>query len=545
MSANPILEFSQFTLETLHLSQNSAEQGIQKTVLHELSCCFYPKDLVAIVGASGSGKSLCCKLVAGITSALSESLCFTPESSLKVFLKDQEFPIPLQGDPYPLELKQQIGFLFQHYALFEDLSVEENILIGRDQSEFFCHHPEEWKLWYPQVLKKLGIDRFLEVPVSNLSGGQKQRVALARVLASRPTIIFYDEPTSGLDPHIASEVSTLIREVHEDPAFGIQLTILITHDYTHLLPIARRVFLINVQQKMEEKSVPIQVEEIRLLLERGAGSHKIEVPREKVLRHHRHIEESFFNNEGLRLFRLPFQFREHFQRNRRWQKKWFFKLIRELWWSAWLLIVASGLLIGGLISYFSLTSAFTGKAGVIQPILMEQLTASLGLILWTALSPLFAALFLALRSGASLVGYLGNLKTSGQIEAFTALGIQPIFLMFPPLLVAFAIGIPLWTLLHFTGASVASLFTTLATQPTTTRYFWMEWYFYRITPLPFFWVFLKGAIAGIGIAGISYFKGIRVRNATEINKAIQDTIFYSILYILLTFFILLVLEQKL
>ncbi|MEK7485528.1 MAG: ABC transporter permease, partial [Planctomycetota bacterium] len=299
--------------------------------------------------------------------------------------------------------------------------------------------------------------------------------------------------------------------------------------------------LLNVNQEIEEKTH--QLADIRQSLEKGIPEPQ-KLPREEVLHHQKLHKEYLFNQQVNQVLRLPFQLLPHFRKNAYWHFKWFRKFLNELLFRAGILIFASGILIGGLISYFSLTSAFSGKAGLIQPILLEQLVSSLGLILWMALSPLFTALFLALRSGASIVGYLGNLKSSSQIDAFSALHIQPVFLLFPGIFVAFTLGIPLMTFLHFFGASLASLFVTLATQPNTTRYFWWEWYFSRITPIPLFWVFLKGTLSGLGVSIICYRLGIKASNATEANRAIQNTIFYSILYILLSFFILLVLEQR-
>lgn len=542
-SRQEIIVFSQFTMESWDIDAET-QQGRKKNLLRNISLTLYEKELVALLGPSGSGKSLISKILAGIVPAGSPSLYFTKDSKLQIKIApDQDFcDISLGTFSYPKEaLQGSIGFLFQNYSLFEDLSVEENICIGRDQSDFFRENPDRWNEWYQEVLEKLAIGRFLKTPVEKLSGGQKQRVALARVLASRPKIIFYDEPTSGLDPHIAKEVSQLIQAVHNDSSFGVLLSVVITHDYQNLLPIANRVLLLNVRQEIDDKTG--HLEDLHLSLEQGVPPPQI-FPAEEVLHHHKRREEALFNQHIDEVLRLPFQIFPHFRKNARWHWKWFRKFLNELLFRATILIFASGVLIGGLISYFSLTSAFSGKAGLIQPVLLEQLVSSLGLILWMALSPLFTALFLALRSGASIVGYLGNLKSSSQIDALSALHIQPVFLLYPGIFVAFTLGIPLMTFLHFFGASLASLFVMLATQPNTTRYFWWEWYFSRITPLPLFWVFLKGTLSGLGVSIICYRLGIKASNATEANRAIQNTIFYSILYILLSFFILLVLEQR-
>ena len=85
-----------------------------------------------------------------------------------------------------------------------------------------------------------------DVPTSRLSGGQRQRLAIARTLAANPSAILYDEPTSGLDPMTGQQVANLIRETHQQFS---NTSVIVTHDYVTVLPIADRVFLLDPDQR--------------------------------------------------------------------------------------------------------------------------------------------------------------------------------------------------------------------------------------------------------------------------------------------------------
>ena len=181
------------------------------TALDDVTVELYTGEFTAVMGPSGSGKSTLMHCFAALDSATSGS----------VFVGDTE--LSRLGDKELTRLRRdEIGFVFQSFNLVPTLTAEENILLplsiaGRRPD------PE----WYTTVIDTVGLrDRLTHRP-NALSGGQQQRVAVARALASRPSIVFADEPTGNLDSRSGAEVLTLLRRSVDE--FG-QTVVMVTHD---------------------------------------------------------------------------------------------------------------------------------------------------------------------------------------------------------------------------------------------------------------------------------------------------------------------------
>jgi putative ABC transport system ATP-binding protein len=188
--------------------------GIGDAAVHALdgvSVTFEPGRFTAIMGPSGSGKSTLLHCLAGLD-ALTEGAVFIGETYLAQ-LNDKQLT----------ELRRkQVGFIFQAFNLIPTLTARENIMLpmmlGGDAGD---------TAWIDKVIDTVGLrDRLTHRP-SELSGGQQQRVAVARALASRPTIIFADEPTGNLDSNSGSEVLHFMRNAVDE--FG-QTIVMVTHD---------------------------------------------------------------------------------------------------------------------------------------------------------------------------------------------------------------------------------------------------------------------------------------------------------------------------
>ena len=194
-----------------------------RVLLDDVSADFLNGEITLVVGPSGVGKSLLMKVVAGIVESTERGIRYRGD-------------IRINGSPTSAG---KVGFVFQSFALFDEWSPQSNVDFSRSAGgeNASVALPEE-------LLKQLNVPT--GVPTSRLSGGQKQRLAIARALAQNSPIIVYDEPTSGLDPATGKKVAELIRDTHE--RFG-QTTLVVTHDYHSLLPIADRVFLLDPAEK--------------------------------------------------------------------------------------------------------------------------------------------------------------------------------------------------------------------------------------------------------------------------------------------------------
>jgi putative ABC transport system ATP-binding protein len=196
---------------TVGLTKTYGSGDAMVTALDEVSVELYAGEFTAVMGPSGSGKSTLMHCCAALDSATSGSV-FVGDTELSG-LKDKELT-RLRRD--------EIGFVFQSFNLVPTLTAEENITLPLSIAG---RRPEP--RWYRTVIETVGLtDRLTHRP-NELSGGQQQRVAVARALASRPSVVFADEPTGNLDSRSGAEVLTLLRRSVDE--FG-QTVVMVTHD---------------------------------------------------------------------------------------------------------------------------------------------------------------------------------------------------------------------------------------------------------------------------------------------------------------------------
>jgi multiple sugar transport system ATP-binding protein len=191
--------------------------------------------LVAIVGPSGCGKSTTLGFVAGFTKASSGRLHFGDRDVTEVSPQ-----------------RRKIGFVFQDYAIYPHLSVEENIRFPLDLAKVARREAEK-KI--AEMADLLDIGGLLKRRPGQLSGGQRQRVALARALVKEPVVLLLDEPLSNLDAHLRVQMRAEIRRIQLE--LGIT-TLFVTHDQAEALSIADQVAIMNAG-KIETLAVPDEV----------------------------------------------------------------------------------------------------------------------------------------------------------------------------------------------------------------------------------------------------------------------------------------------
>jgi len=188
-----------------------------------------PKEIVAILGQSGSGKSTFLDLLAGFLPALSGSIRLD-----KVELIDASVE------------QRPITILFQNHNLFEHLSVQKNILLGFSKT-LKPSEAESEKV--KEILKKVGLEKYVDTLVSSLSGGQQQRVALARVLIRREPVLLLDEPFTGLDADTRAQMLDLVKKITVENSLH---TIMVTHEIQDCERIADRVYRVENKMLVEQ-----------------------------------------------------------------------------------------------------------------------------------------------------------------------------------------------------------------------------------------------------------------------------------------------------
>ncbi|MFB2938457.1 sulfate/molybdate ABC transporter ATP-binding protein [Aerosakkonemataceae cyanobacterium BLCC-F154] len=191
--------------------------------------------LVALLGPSGSGKSTLLRLIAGLE---------TPDSG-KIFITGKDATDTSVQD-------RNIGFVFQHYALFKHLTVRQNIAFGLDirKAPKLKIKKRVEELLELVQLKGLG-DRY----PSQLSGGQRQRVALARALAVEPKVLLLDEPFGALDAKVRKDLRAWLRRLHDEVHVT---TVFVTHDQEEAMEVSDEIVVMN-KGKIEQTGTPAQI----------------------------------------------------------------------------------------------------------------------------------------------------------------------------------------------------------------------------------------------------------------------------------------------
>jgi putative ABC transport system ATP-binding protein len=208
----------------VHASKVYGKGDTAVTALDDVSVDFEAGRFTAIMGPSGSGKSTLMHCIAGLDSLTSGTVLIGDTDLSK--LDDKRLTI-LRRD--------EVGFIFQAFNLVPTLTALENILLPSSLGK-----REVDKAWLDQVVATVGLGDRLHHRPSELSGGQQQRVAVARALASRPSIIFADEPTGNLDSHAGAEILAFMRSAVRDLG---QTIVMVTHDPVAASYASRVVFL--------------------------------------------------------------------------------------------------------------------------------------------------------------------------------------------------------------------------------------------------------------------------------------------------------------
>ena len=197
-------------------------------VLQDFSLDLHRGENVVVLGKSGSGKSVLVKCIIGL---------LRPDAG-RITVLGQD--ISTLDHAAMDQLRAKIGFLFQSNALYDSMTVRENLLFPL-RRQWLAHRRGQEKELVQQALEDVGLANTAEKMPAELSGGQRKRIALARTLILQPEIILYDEPTTGLAPITAREISGLIREVqqkYQTAAF------IISHDMDSVRLVADRIALL-------------------------------------------------------------------------------------------------------------------------------------------------------------------------------------------------------------------------------------------------------------------------------------------------------------
>lgn len=219
--------------------QNVSKKYGSFQALEDISVHIQSGELVALLGPSGSGKTSLLRVIAGLETTNVGNILFDGQSIT---------------DRHPKE--RNVGFVFQHYALFRHMTVFDNVAYGlKVRPRKNRPSKQQIKNKVMELLQLVKLENFSDRYPTQLSGGQRQRVALARALAVEPKVLLLDEPFGALDAKVRKELRRWLRKLHDE--FHIT-SIFVTHDQEEALDVADRIVVMN-NGKIEQIGSPDEV----------------------------------------------------------------------------------------------------------------------------------------------------------------------------------------------------------------------------------------------------------------------------------------------
>lgn len=219
------------------IAENISKSFYGEQVLYDISVVFEPGKTNLIIGKSGSGKTVLMKSIIGLHTADKGRILYNDRDFITMSHSEQR------------ALRKEMGMLFQGSALFDSLTVEENIKFPLDMFSSMSEMEKIDRVNF--CLNRVNLDKVNSLFPAELSGGMMKRVAIARAIVLNPKYLFCDEPNSGLDPKTALVIDKLISDITQE--YNIT-TIVNTHDMNSVMEIGEKVVFIHEGHKCWEGS---------------------------------------------------------------------------------------------------------------------------------------------------------------------------------------------------------------------------------------------------------------------------------------------------
>ncbi len=218
-------------IDVKHLSKSFGDH----LVLDDISEHIHPGEKVVVIGPSGSGKSTFLRCLNLLENPSAGEITFDGN-----VITDPKADID--------KIRQHMGMVFQHFNLFNNMTIRKNITLAPVQTGFMKQAEADEEAM--RLLKRVGLEEKAEAYPSQLSGGQKQRVAIVRALAMKPKVMLFDEPTSALDPEMVGEVLDVMKDLAKE---GMTMVV-VTHEMGFAREVGDRVLFMDGGKILEQNT---------------------------------------------------------------------------------------------------------------------------------------------------------------------------------------------------------------------------------------------------------------------------------------------------
>lgn len=502
------------TVEKLTIAQ--PEGGV---LLHEAGFSLAAGEVVILAGPSGSGKSTLVNLLSGAIDAADEGWRISGHvryAGARVDLARERITLG--------------GVVFQNFALFDELTVGENL-------EIAAAHNEKVGQSLMTAIDGLlqGIDR--TVPVNACSGGQRQRVAIARTLLGNHPVLFLDEPNSGLDVSASKRLAALIKSLGREVGVPV---VIIAHHYRHLIDVADRVLVLDprrhalVELPADAGLVERRLEEIGATGGEPTGTAAMAPERATAI---------------VSVSAGPMR------SSATWRMGWTLRFLAGYLWElcfapSALLFVGLGSVIVGFVTTWFIFQYLPFK-DLLMPIIHSDALAGLAFSELRVLAPLTTAVLISTRNAALIGADIGHKVYSDQIKAMRNLNVPHDIYLTGTILVASAVASVVLVVMSECLTAWVAMATWSYIFPDESTYMWRDQYFQRLWPPGQFlmdgtdWIAAKAIPSIVGAAAISLYFGYRAKSTViDINQSIAQALIWGLSFVLIWQSVLTLIEFK-
>jgi len=498
----------------------SIAQPHGQVLLHEADFALAAGEVVILAGPSGSGKSTLVNLLSGAISAAREGWRISGHvrhSGVRVDLSRERVALG--------------GVVFQNFALFDELTVAQNLAIAAD-------HNATVGASLIAAIDGLLRDVDRDASVNACSGGQRQRVAIARTLLGNHPVLFLDEPNSGLDVSASKRLAALIKSLSQDVGVPV---VIIAHHYRHLIDVADRVLMLDPRR--------------HALIELPPDAARLERELEAI--------EGVSEEDTTRRFDEPLAPERttaavaagSVSPSAGWRWAWTLRFFAGYLWelcfspSALLFVGLGSVIVGFVTTWFIFQ--YMPFRDLLMPIIHSDALAGLAFSELRVLAPLTTAVLISTRNAALIGADIGHKVYSDQIKAMRNLNVPHDVYLTGAVLIASAVAsVVLVVMSEFLTAWVAMV-TWSIIFPEDSTYMWRDQYFQRLWPPGQFfmdgmdWIALKAVPSIVGAAWIALYFGYRPKTTVvDINQSIAQALIWGLSFVLIWQSVLTLVEFK-